>query len=275
MEKPNFDTHAYRDSLAQNLREIRKDDPEMAQDILDEEKNLTRYKESEKYNIEERPNRVEFFEELRKSILDGKLDKYFEFKKSSRIYSDGEIANVLHFSPDELHAIAVKTYKDNGEGLSSWELLGKPETSMMDSRFRAYHRILKEIGFEPTEKEAGKVFCELSHGTEERPKEYFGKATQYFHDVCEKFGYIPVDIATAMSLVKERGRIFWNDEELFDKYDDPKAKGENSKEYYENKYKEIEATLQKAKDIYIYQQSSYYGYLRMGDKIPEKKKKED
>ncbi len=104
----NFDKMGYRDNLAKDLKDIRKDDPEMAQTVLHEEQQTSRYKTAEKFNVDERPDRVEFFKELRSSIKEGKLDKYFDFKNSSKIYKDGTLAEVLNFSKEELREIAKK-----------------------------------------------------------------------------------------------------------------------------------------------------------------------
>lgn len=43
MENLNFNTNEYRDNLAKDLKEIRKDDPEMAQKVIKEERKTIRY----------------------------------------------------------------------------------------------------------------------------------------------------------------------------------------------------------------------------------------
>jgi hypothetical protein len=51
MEKPNFNTQEYRDNLAKDLKEIRKDDTEKAHEVLDIIKTTTNYKEAEEANV--------------------------------------------------------------------------------------------------------------------------------------------------------------------------------------------------------------------------------
>lgn len=50
----NFNHKNYRDNLAKDLQDIRKDDPEKAQEILDEEQQTTRYSEAEESHSTER-----------------------------------------------------------------------------------------------------------------------------------------------------------------------------------------------------------------------------
>ncbi len=135
--------------------------------------------------------------------------------------------------------------------------------------FQALDRFLAEIGYKPDLDELGEIFSEMETSTKRD-----NEVDSYEFFMAKSQGYIPITIDAANALVEKRGRIFWNDQEVFDKYDDPNAKGPNYEEYYKQKYAEIDGILKGADKIYLYQQNSYYGYLRMGDKIPEKKKPE-
>lgn len=54
MEKPNFNHKEYRDNLAKDLKDIRKNDPEKAQEILQQESSTIRYQEAKEVHNEER-----------------------------------------------------------------------------------------------------------------------------------------------------------------------------------------------------------------------------
>lgn len=55
----NFNAKNYRDNLAKDLKDFRKDNPELAEKVLLEEQETIRYKEAEKYNNQDRINRRE------------------------------------------------------------------------------------------------------------------------------------------------------------------------------------------------------------------------
>ncbi|OGI87018.1 hypothetical protein A2995_00405 [Candidatus Nomurabacteria bacterium RIFCSPLOWO2_01_FULL_33_24] len=160
MEKPNFDSKEYRDKLADDLKEMKKTDPEMAQTVLSEEKNTTRYKIAEDVNSEKRPERVEFFKELRNSIKEGDLSKYFEYKKSKELYKKETLAEDLHFSQGELKEMA-KDFIINDKLKGAGSLVLGEEGSGTISNYEiksAIEGFLIGIGYKPAENKETNLF---------------------------------------------------------------------------------------------------------------------
>ncbi len=76
----NFNTKKYRDNLAEDLRNVRKNDPEKAQQILNEEQQTIRYKEADLAHDKE--NRKPLQDEYKvKQELEKNLEIFNEWEK--------------------------------------------------------------------------------------------------------------------------------------------------------------------------------------------------
>lgn len=148
MELPKFNPKKFRDDLAKDLKNLRKTDPEIALEVLNSEKNTTRFQVAEDVNSEKRPERVEFINKLRNSIKEGSLKEYNKYRHSgmsllNKSYKEGDLIKILNFSQEELREIARKFLIDQ-KSFSH----GSPREGEMNF----VQGFLGEIGYKDTEK---------------------------------------------------------------------------------------------------------------------------
>ncbi len=104
-----------------------------------------------------------FLKDLRTSIKEFKLDKYFEYLNSP-ISKEQSLAKILNFSKEELNNFAKQAYNKiiNEDTSFAYELLGSPVHSNIDQYNNITFDFLKNLNFSPSKEEAKDMISELS-----------------------------------------------------------------------------------------------------------------
>lgn len=123
--KENFGSKEYRDNLAKDLKDIRKDNPEKALDVLETIKTTSNFQEAEKYNSEER---IERRESNAFSTRENKIiEKIRDFKNGEfNVYVPEQIDNKnldelkeAGFSVEDKVFVSIASNTDNFELLKA------------------------------------------------------------------------------------------------------------------------------------------------------------
>lgn len=150
-----FSSKNYRDNLAKDLKEIRKEDRELAKTVLEEEQKTTRYDMANKANAQDRKKRVEDFHEMRENILQGNFVKLDVIKSQIKT----NVIESLNFTHEELQEIAVKMFSQMNDD-KTWLQISSKGPGADDFTFYGL-RYLKNIGYDMNIENIGEVLTKV------------------------------------------------------------------------------------------------------------------